>query len=91
MASNAFVFDPLATYDVFPEESKSGIVGPSRLIAGQLFVSRHGTLDLLRAMGEVREQIIYLAGTDILLGRLEGDRLILARTGAAFTLLIRPE
>lgn len=87
MASHPFVFDPLATYDVLPEES--GIVGSSRLIAGQLFVSRNGTLDLLRAMGEVRQQIVYLAGTDILFGRLEGDHLILARTGAIFTLILR--
>lgn len=87
MPAPPFQFDPLATYDVLPEESD--IVGPSRLIAGHLFIARHGVVDLARSMGEVREQVLYLSGSDIPIGRLQGDQLVLARTGAVFTLSLR--
>lgn len=87
MPTPPFQFDPLASYDVLPEER--GDIGPSRLIAGRLFISRHGTVDLLRALGEVREHVLYLSETDVPIGRLQGDQLILARTGAIFTLSLR--
>ena len=84
-----FQFEPLASYDVLPEET--GVTGPSRLIASHLFVSRNGILDLVRALGEVRDQILYLTHTDIPIGRLQADQLILARTGAIFTLSLRQD
>ncbi|HJE69628.1 MULTISPECIES: hypothetical protein [Pseudomonas] len=87
MPTLPFQFDPLATYDVLPHEP--GIAGTSRLIAGYLFVSRNGILDTVRAMGEMREQVLYLINTTIAIGHLQTDQLVLERTGAIFTLSLR--
>lgn len=62
-----FSFDPEAAYDLVPLEGDLGLTG--RIIAGSLFIARHGTLDKARAWGEIREQTLYLTGTPIVIGQ----------------------
>lgn len=87
MPAPPFQFDPLSTYDVLSEEPD--IVGSGRLVAGHLFISRHGAVDMARSIGEVRGHVLYMVGTTIPIGRLQDNQLILVRTGAMFTLSLR--
>ena len=80
-----FSFDPEAAYDLVPLEGDLGLT--SRIIAGSLFIARHGTLDQVRAWGEIREQTLYLTGTEIVIGQLLSDVLTLTRTQATFKLV----
>lgn len=80
-----FSFDPEAAYDLVPLEGDLGLTG--RIIAGSLFIARHGTLDKARAWGEIREQTLYLTGTPIVIGQLLGAILTLTRTQATFKLV----
>lgn len=89
MITLSFQFDPSATYDVVAE--RPGLSGPSRLINSQLYLSRNGVLDTIRALGEVRVHTLYLTGTDIPIGHIHGDQLVLVRTGAVFTLVLYQE
>lgn len=87
MPAPSFQFDPLATYDVVSAEPD--IVASSRLVAGHLFIARHGVVDMARSIGEVREHVLYMVGTAIPIGHLQDDQLTLLRTGAVFTLSLR--
>lgn len=80
-----FSFDPEAVYDLVPLDGDPGLT--SRIIAGSLFIARHGTLDQVRAWGEIREQTLYLTGTAIVIGQLLGAILTLTRTQATFKLV----
>ena len=81
-----FLFDPDATYMVISNDDKAAPA--SLLVAGKLFLFRHGKLDLERAIGDIREGTLYLSDTEIVIGSLLGNCLTLHRTKATFLIVI---
>lgn len=83
-----FSFDPRATYDLISLDTETDVT--SQIVAGSLFIARHGKLDQVRAWGEIRDQTLFLVGTSIVIGQLLGAVLTLTRTQARFTLVRLP-